>query len=78
MTTMSKLFTRAVLIPVWLIVFGLFVLFTWLGSPMTLGMLVLLLIVGAMPPAIMLLVWKTPQRSVAQVLQDVEASRAER
>jgi hypothetical protein len=48
-------FSRAVILPVWLVVFGLLALF-W--SPMTAAAGVGLLIVGIMGPSIMLMLWK--------------------
>ena len=56
------LFSRTAVIPVWLLVFGLFVL---LGSPMTFAMgLVLLLMTGA-ALTLMLVPWKEPVPTVA-------------
>lgn len=69
---MSMLFSRTAIIPVWLVVFGLFTLF---GSPMTFGTGVLLLIVGVVAPAIVLILWKEPSPTVAEVLHHAEASR---
>lgn len=62
---MSILFSRKVMIPVWLVVFGLFTLF---GSPMTFATGVLLLIVGVVAPAILLILRKKPSPTVAEVL----------
>jgi hypothetical protein len=53
-TTMSMLFNRQAIIPVWLVVFGLFALFE---SPMTFAMGVILILVAGVSLTIML-VWK--------------------
>jgi len=73
-TPMSMLFSRTAIIPVWLVVF---VLFALLGSPMTFATGVLLLMVGVVPPAIMLTLWKEPSPTVAEVLHHVHASRTQ-
>jgi hypothetical protein len=71
---MSMLFSRTVIIPVWIVVCGLFALFAW---PLTLGTGVLLLIVGVGAPAFLLNLWKEPAPTVAEVLHRVDASRTE-
>ena len=71
---MSMLFNRTVILPVWFVVFGLF---AWFGPSMTFATGVLLLMVGVVPPAIMLTLWKEPSPTVAEVLHHVDASRTE-
>ena len=72
---MSMLFSRKALIPVWLVVvFGLFALF---GPAPTSTMLWGLLFVGVVPPVIMLVLFKEPSPSVAEIVRDVDASRTE-
>ena len=76
---MSTLFSRKVVIPLWLVVvFGLFVLF---GSPLTLATGVLLLFVGVVPPAIVLILSKAPpltlSEGIAEELRPVARSRTE-
>lgn len=66
--------SRKAVIPVWLIVFGLFALF---GPPLTFATGMLLLIVGGMALAIMLVLWKEHSPTVAEVLHHVDASRTE-
>lgn len=68
---MSMLFSRKAVIPVWLVVFGLFALF---GSPMTFATGVLLLLVGGVATAIVLILWKKPSPTIAEVLHHVETS----
>jgi hypothetical protein len=58
------LFSRTAIIPVWLVVFGLL---AWFGPPMTFATGVLLLMVGVVPPAMMLTLWKEPTPTVAEV-----------
>jgi len=55
---MSMSFNRTAIIPVWLVVFGLFALF---GSPMTFATGVVVLVVGV-ALTIMLVLWKGPSR----------------
>lgn len=71
---MSMLFSRTVVIPVWLVAFGLFAL---LGPPMSVAASVLLLTLGLLGPAIVLMLWKQPSPTVAEVLHHAEASRTE-
>lgn len=71
---MSMLFRRKAFIPVCLVVFGLFALF---GSPMTFATGMLLLIGAIFVPALVLILWKRPSPTVAEVLHDAEASRTE-
>ena len=71
---MSILFSRTAIVPVWLVVFGLFALF---GPPMTSVTSTLLFIVGGVAPAIMLVLWKEHAHTVAEVLHQVETSRTE-
>lgn len=70
---MSMLFRRKAIIPVWVIVFGLFALF----GPVTVATGTLLLMVGIVAPAIMLILWKEPAPTVAEVLHHVDSSRTE-
>ena len=62
MTNMSLLFSRTAIIPVWLLVFGLFML---LGSPMTFAIGLVLLLVAGAALTLMLLPWKEPLPTVA-------------
>ena len=71
---MSILFSRTAIVPVWLILLGLFALF---GPPMTSATSTLLFIVGGVAPAIMLVLWKEHAPTVAEVLHQVETSRTE-
>ena len=64
-TTMLMLFRRKAVIPVWLVVFGLFALF---GSSMTFAMLLL----GTLVLTIVLMLWKAPPPTIAEVLRQVE------
>jgi hypothetical protein len=59
---MSMLFSRTAITLVWLVVFGLFALF---GSPMTLAMGVVLLLVAGVALTIMLVLWKKLPPTVA-------------
>jgi len=59
---MSMVFSHTTIIPVWLVVFGLFALF---GPPMTFATGGLLLIAGVVALAIMLILWKEPSSTVA-------------
>lgn len=72
MTTMSMLISRKPFIPLWLVVFALFVLS---GAPITFATGVLLLIGFGVAPAIGLVLWNRPSPTVAEVLHDVAASR---
>jgi hypothetical protein len=71
---MLKVFSRNAIIPVWLLAFGFIVL---LRSPMSVTATVFLLIVGLAAPAIMLILWKEPSRTVAEVLNHVHTARSE-
>jgi hypothetical protein len=62
MATMSMLFSRTAIIPVWLLVFGLFVL---IGSPMTFATGMVLLLVGGATLTTMLVLWKEPLPTIA-------------
>ena len=68
---MSLLFSRKAFIPVWLVVFALFVLS---GAPITFATGVLLLIGLGVAPAIVLILWNRNSPTVAGVLPDVDAS----
>jgi len=70
---MPMLFRRKAIVPVWVIVFGLFALF----GPGTVDTSVLLLIVGVVAPVIMLILWREPVPTVAEVLHRVDAPRTE-
>jgi hypothetical protein len=54
---------------VWWVVFGLFALF---GSSMTFATGVLLLLLGTLALTIMLMLWKAPPPTIAEVLRQVE------
>ena len=72
---MSILFSRKAIIPVWLVVvFGLYALF---GPTMTFAAFWPLLIVGIFPPAMVLLLFKEPSRSVAEMVRDIDAPRTD-
>jgi hypothetical protein len=58
--------------PVWLVVFGLFALF---GSSMTFTTGVFVVVLGTLALTIMLILWKAPPSTIAEVLRDVDASR---
>jgi hypothetical protein len=62
MPTVSMLFSRRAIVPVWALVFGLFVL---LGSPMTFATRVVLLLAAGLALTIMLALWKEPLPTVA-------------
>jgi hypothetical protein len=70
---MLTLFQRTAVIPVWLIVFGLFAL----GSSMTLSASVLVAVLGTVALTIMLILLKAPPSTIAEVLHDVDASRTD-
>jgi hypothetical protein len=59
---MSLLFNRTAIVPVWLVVFGLFALFE---SPMTFATGVVLLLVGGVALTIMLVLWKELPPTIA-------------
>jgi hypothetical protein len=61
MPTVSMLFSRRAIVPVWPLVFGLFVL---LGSPMTLATRVVLLLAAGLALTIMLGLWQEPLPTV--------------
>ncbi len=71
---MSMLFRRKAIIPVWVVVFGLFALF---APPMTLAAGAFMLLGWGMALAIMLFLWKKPSPTVHQVLHHAKASRTE-
>ena len=60
---------RKAVIPVWLVVFGLFALF---GSSMTFATGVFVLLLGTLALAIMLILWKPPPPTIAEVLRQVD------
>jgi hypothetical protein len=64
---MLMLFRRKAVIPVWLVVFGLFALF---GPSMTFATGVFVLLLGTL--TIMLMLWKAPPPTIAEVLRQVE------
>ena len=68
MTTMLMLFRRKAVIPVWWVVFGLFALF---GSSMTFATGVFVLL-GTLALTMMLILWKAPPPTIAEVLHQVE------
>lgn len=59
---MSMLFSRTAMIPVWLLVFGLFV---FIGSPITFATGLVLLLMGGVALTIMLVLWKEPLPTIA-------------
>jgi hypothetical protein len=61
MPTVSMLFSRRAIVPVWPLVFGLFVL---LGSPMAFATRVVLLLAAGLALTIMLGLWKEPLPTV--------------
>ena len=65
---MSMLFSRTAMIPVWLFVFGLFVI---IGSPMAFGTGLVLLLVGGMALTSMLVLWKEPLPTIAAMTMPV-------
>ncbi len=69
---MLMVFRRKAAIPVWLVVFGLFALF---GSSMTFATGVFVLLLGTLALTIMLMLWKAPPHTIAEMLRDVDASR---
>ena len=69
---MLMLFRRKAVIPVWLVVFGLFALF---GPSMTFATGVFVVVLGTLALTIMLILWKAPPSTIAEVLRDVDASR---
>ena len=69
MTTMLMLFRRKAVIPVWLVVFGLFALFGW---SMTFATGVFVLLLGTLALTMMLILWKAPPPTIAEVLRQVE------
>jgi hypothetical protein len=59
---MSMLFSRTAIIPVWLLVFGLWVLF---GSPMTFPRGLVLLLAGGVALTITRVLWQEPAPTIA-------------
>jgi len=72
---MSIQISRTAVIPIWLILFGLIAL---VGPPVTSASGVFLLILWSVALAIVLVLWREPPPTVAEVLHQVEASRQER
>jgi hypothetical protein len=68
---MSIRITRTAIIPLWLIVFALIAL---VGPPVTSSATVFLLILWSVALAIVLVLWRDPPPTVAEVIQQVEAS----
>jgi hypothetical protein len=68
---MLMLFRRKAIIPVWFVVFG-FVLF---ASPITLATAAFVILTGAVALTIVLVLWKAPPATIAEVLHHVDASR---
>jgi hypothetical protein len=66
---MLMLFRRRAAIPVWLVVLGLFALF---GSSMTFATGVFVVVLGTLALTIMLILWKAPPSTIAEVLRQVE------
>lgn len=71
---MSLLFRRKAVVPIWVIAFGLLAVL----GPVTNDIRVLLVIVGVVAPVIMLILWREPPPTVAEVLHQVDSSRIER
>ena len=69
---MSIRITRTTIIPIWLVMFGLIAL---VGPPVTSSTGVLLLILWSVALAIVLVLWRDPPPTVAEVLHQVETSR---
>ena len=67
---MLMLFRRKAVIPVWLVVFGLFALFG--SSSMTLATGGFVLLLGTLALTMMLILWKAPPPTIAEVLRQVE------
>jgi hypothetical protein len=65
------LFRRKAVIPVWLVVFGLFALF---GPSMTFAAGAFVLLLGTLALTIMLMLWKAPPPTIAEVLHEVDES----
>ena len=68
---MLMLFRRKAVIPVWLLMFGLFALF---GSSMTFATGLGVLLLGTLALTMMLILWKAPPPTIAEVLRQVEES----
>lgn len=66
---MLMLFRRKAVIPMWSVVFGLFALS---GSSMTFATGVFVLLLGTLALIIMLVLWKAPPPTIAEVLRQVE------
>jgi predicted membrane metal-binding protein len=62
--TMSSLFSRTAIIPVWFIAFGLF---AWSGGPMPVAMAVLMVVVALSVPVLILILWKEWPLTVAEI-----------
>ena len=69
---MSIRITRTTIIPIWLVMFGLIAL---VGPPVTSSTGVILLILWSVALAIVLVLWRDPPPTVAEVLHQVETSR---
>ena len=66
---MLMLFPRKAVIPVWLVVFGLFALF---GPSISFATGVFVLLLGTLALTMMLILWKAPPPTIAEVLRQVE------
>ena len=66
---MLMLFRRKAVIPVWWVVFALFALF---GPSMTFATGAFVLLLGTLALTIMLMLWKPPPPTIAEVLRQVE------
>jgi len=71
---MAMLFRRKAIVPVWIVVLGLFALF---GPPMTTSTSVLVLLFWGVALSIMLVLWKEPALSISEILRDAGASHRE-
>ena len=63
---MLMLFRRKAVIPVWLVVFALF------ASSMTFATGVFVLLLGTLALTMMLILWKAPPPTIAEVMRQVE------
>lgn len=66
-------FGREATISVWVMALGLFVL---LGSPMMLATAAFVLLMGVMALTIVVVLWKAPPPTIAEVLRHAGASRS--
>ncbi len=67
---MSMLYRRSVVVPTWVLGFGVLAAF----GPVSNDIRVLLLLVGVVMPTIALMVWTKSTPTIAEVLHQVESS----